>query len=73
MDENIHLIWKILAEYISAKDRESAAHHLVSELIDSGVEEEDLWSLCKGNPVLRKAVTEAVSVPDDLIEDEDDE
>ena len=65
----IHLFWKILSEYISAKDQESAAHHLVNELIDAGAEEDDLWEMCKGNPLLRRVVTEFL---DDVEEDDEE-
>ena len=62
----IHMFWKILSEYISAKDQESAAHHLVNELIDAGAEEDDLWEMCKGNPLLRRVVNE-------FLDDDEDE
>ena len=65
----IHLFWKILSEYISAKDQESAAHHLVNELIDAGADEDDLWEMCKGNPLLRRVVTEFL---DDVEEDDEE-
>lgn len=54
--ENTHIFWKILSEYIPARDHEAAAHHLVNELIDAGTDDEDLFDMCKGNAVLRRAV-----------------
>lgn len=70
MQEISHLIWKILTEYIPARDQESAAHHLVSELIDAGIDEEDLYAMSKGNPILKRAVHEQVEVE---FRDDDDE
>lgn len=67
MQDISHNIWRVLSEYIPARDHEAAAHHLVNELVDAGVDEEDLYALCEGNSVLRRAVKEI------LAEDEDDE
>jgi len=69
----LHLFWKILSEYMSAKDQETAAHHLVSELIDGGAEEDELWEMCKGNPLLRRVVSENLDDVEDEDELEDDE
>jgi len=69
----IHIFWQVLCEYISAKDQESAAHHLVNELIDAGAEEDDLWEMCKGNPLLRRVVGEFLNSVGDEDETEDDE
>ena len=69
----IHLFWKILSEYISAKDQESAAHHLVNELIDAGADEDDLWEMCKGNPLLRRVVNEFLDDVEENDEELDDE
>ena len=69
MEEVSHLIWKILSEYIPQRDHESAAHHLVNELIDAGINEEDLYAMAAGNPILRKAVKEQVEIDED---DDDD-
>lgn len=70
MTDLSHLFWKILSEYISNKDKEVAAHHLVSELIDAGVEEDDLWDACKGNPILAKVVKAEIGEDMELEEDE---
>lgn len=69
MQEISHLIWKVLSEYISQRDQETAAHHLVNELVDAGIEEEDLYAMTAGNPVLRRAVKEQVEIDES---DDDD-
>lgn len=68
-EEHLSIIWKILSEYISSRDQESAAHHLVNELIDVGAEEDMLYAMCKGNPILRKAIQENLSESE--IDDDD--
>jgi hypothetical protein len=52
MQEISHLIWKVLSEYISQRDQETAAHHLVNELVDAGIEEDDLYAMTTGNALL---------------------
>ena len=67
-----HVFWNILSEYISKKDLSLAAHHLVSELVDAGADEDDLWDMCKGNPILRGAGIEQLGEVADEIEEDDD-
>lgn len=69
MEEISHLIWKVLSEYIPARDHETAAHHLVNELVDAGINEDDLYAMAAGNAVLRRAVKELVEIDE---EDDDD-
>jgi hypothetical protein len=69
MEEISHLIWKILSEYIPTREHETAAHHLVNELVDAGINEEDLYAMAAGNPILRKAVKEQVEIDES---DDDD-
>lgn len=69
MDDISHLFWKILSEYIPQRDHDAAAHHLVNELIDAGADDDILFDMCKGNPVLRRAVMEHLEDGDD--EDDD--
>ena len=71
-ETHLSIIWKILSEYISNKDLEPAAHHLVSELIDAGADEDELWSICKGNSILRRIVTDQIGeAREDSEEDEE--
>lgn len=69
MQDISHIIWRVLSEYIPARDHESAAHHLINELVDAGIEEDDLYAMCEGNNVLRRAAKEITA---DVDEDEDD-
>ena len=71
--ENIsHLFWKVLSEYIPAKDKEIAASHLVTELIDAGIDEEDLWAAAKGSNMLKSIISEHIDPADDYDDDEED-
>lgn len=48
MNDNIDflaIVWDKAKEYISIKDRQIAADHIVSELVDNGIDEEELKSL----------------------------
>lgn len=69
MEEVSHIIWKVLSEYIPQRDHETAAHHLVNELVDAGINEEDLYAMAAGHPVLRRAVKEQVEI--DEADDDD--
>lgn len=72
MQEISNIIWRVLVEYIPARDQESAAHHLVNELVDAGIEEEDLYAMCEGNSILTRVVKEVLAV-DDIDDDEYEE
>lgn len=72
MQEISNLFWKILCEYIPNKDHNIAAHHLINELIDAGIDEEDLWALTKGSVLLKNVVSEYLDDAYDYdIDDED--
>lgn len=73
MEDVSHLIWKVLSEYIPTRDHVTAAHHLVSELIDAGIDEEDLHAMATGNPELRRAVKELVEIDEDTDDDDYEE
>jgi len=74
LDNTLAITWRILSEYISSRDHDTAAHHLVAELIDAGVEEEELWDMCKGNPGLRRVVKEELGEVEEVdLDDEYDE
>ena len=71
MSEIANTIWKILSVYIPNKEHEIAAQHLVSELVDLGVEEDDLIGMAKGHSVLQKVLAEYVDEIDQVEGDED--
>lgn len=72
--ENVsHLFWKILSEYIPAKDKEIAASHLVTELIDAGIDEEDLWAIAKGSSILKSIISEHIDTEDTYNYDDEED
>ena len=73
MDSPLAITWRVLKEYISARDTDTAAHHLVAELIDGGVEEDDLWDMCKGNAALRRVVKDELGDVEEIEFDDEDE
>ena len=62
-------MWETAKEYIPAKDRQTAADHIVTELIDMGIDDEDLKALAVDKPMLT-AIKEHVDLND--INDEDE-
>lgn len=72
MNSALSITWQILQEYINPRDYDTAAHHLIAELIDAGVEEDDLWDMCKGNPALRRVVQDELGEPEEVDFDEEE-
>lgn len=69
-EENLGEIWSTLKEYISAKDRQTAADHLVSILIDLGVSEEGLQKIAEEDKIISQSVRDALP-EEELVDDED--
>jgi hypothetical protein len=68
---NIDLLvtfWETAKEYIPIKDRQAAADHIVNELIDMGIDDEDLEALA-----IDKAMLNAVKEHIDIKDKDDDE
>ena len=63
-------IWNTLKEYISTKDRQTAADHLVSILIDLGVSEEAITKLGEEDKYVEQSVKDALP-EEELVDDED--
>ena len=69
-EDSIIEIWNTLKEYISTKDRQTAADHLVSILIDLGVSEEALTKLGEEDKYVEQSVKDALP-EEELVDDED--
>lgn len=63
-------MWQTVKEYIPSKDRQTAADHIVNELIDLGIDDDDLESLAVDKYMLN-SVKEHIDVKDKDEEDED--
>ena len=62
--------WQTVKEYIPAKDRQSAADHVINELVDLGIDDRDLEDLAVDKAMLT-AIKEHIQVKDKDEEDED--
>ncbi len=69
-EEYLGEIWSTLKEYIPTKDRQTAADHLVSILIDLGVSEEGLQKIAEEDKVIGQSVKDALP-EEELVDDED--
>jgi hypothetical protein len=57
--EYLVAMWETVKEYIPSKDRQTAADHVVNELIDLGIDDDDLKELAVDKAMLN-AVKEHV-------------
>jgi hypothetical protein len=63
-------MWQTAKEYIPAKDRQSAADHVINELVELGLDDSDLEDLAVDKAMLN-AIKEHVEVKDKDEEDEE--
>ena len=69
--ELLVVFWQTVKEYISEKDRQIAADHIVNELVELGITDNDLQQLAVDG-AMRAAIAEHLDV-EDSDEDSDDE
>ena len=67
--EYLVALWQTVKKYIPNKDRQSAADHVINDLVDLGISDEELESLAVDKPMLN-AIKEHIDVAEI---DEDDE
>lgn len=65
--DNIELCWNVFLQYIKPTDRSNAVNHLVNELIDLGIGDEEIKELKNIDQYFYDAVDEY-----DIIDDDDD-
>lgn len=63
--------WQILKEYVPVKDRQVAADHVVTELIDLGIADSDLQELA-ADRFMHAAIAEHLDI-EESDEDSEDE
>ena len=73
MDDMFADFWNIVKEYVPAKDRQSAADHVVSILVDGGAEESLLYALRDCDKYMLEAVNEELGESEDYDVDEDED
>jgi len=64
--ESVRGIWNVLKEYIPAKEKQEAADHLISLLVDLDFPDSDFQSLVRSDRHLEDAAQ-------DYLEDEDED
>ena len=68
--EYLITMWQTVKEYVPAKDRQTAADHIVNELIEMGIHDEDLEALAVDKAML-SAIREHIDVENSDEEDEE--
>ena len=64
--------WQTVKEYISAKDRQVAADHVINELVELGINDNDLQELAVDN-AMKAAIAEHLDIEDSDEDSDDDE
>lgn len=67
--ELLAVFWQTVREYIPAKDRQIAADHIVTELVELGVDDRDLHELAIDR-AMKTAISEHIELDQDDDEDE---
>jgi hypothetical protein len=67
--ELLAIFWQTVREYVPVKDRQTAADHIVEELVEMGISDADLHELAIDR-VMQNAIKEHVEI--DEFDDEDE-
>mgnify|MGYP003336139680 CR=1 FL=1 len=59
--ELLAIFWQTVREYIPAKDKQTAADHIVEELVEMGISDQDLHELAIDR-VMQNAIREHVEL-----------
>lgn len=68
--EYLITMWETVKEYVPSKDRQAAADHVINELVEIGIDDDDLEALAVDKQMLT-SIKEHIEVHD-RDEDEDD-
>jgi len=71
--DTINLCWSIFQRYIKSSDQSHAVSHLVTELLDAGMRDEDIADLADIDSNFAEAVKENSDDYDDYYNDNDEE
>ncbi len=69
--EAVREIWNVLKEYIPVKEKQEAADHLISLLVDMDFPDSEFQSLVRSDRYLEEAAQEYLD--EDIDEDDDEE
>jgi hypothetical protein len=64
--------WQTVKEYISVKDRQVAADHVINELVELGITDHDLQELAVDR-IMHAAIAEHLDIEESDEDSEDDE
>jgi hypothetical protein len=70
--DSLSEVWLTCKEYISPKDRQAAADHVISVVADHNILERDLKAFGGTDAYLKRAVNEYLGEDDEMIEDDND-
>lgn len=70
--DTINLCWSIFQRYIKNSDQSHAVSHLVTELLDAGMQDEDIHDLANIDSFFAEAVKDNSEEYDEYEADEDD-
>lgn len=73
MDDLFADFWNIVKEYVPAKDRQPAADHVISVLIDGGANDEILFALRACDKNMADAVNDELGESEEHNIDEDED
>ena len=68
--EYLITMWETVKEYVPSKDRQAAADHVINELVEIGIDDDDLEALAVDKQMLT-SIKEHIEVHD-RDDDEDD-
>ncbi len=69
--DNLAEMWNIVKEYIGKKDLQHCADHVISTLLDNGLEPEDLKCLAECDTTMEASLDEYADDEDPDVDDEE--
>jgi hypothetical protein len=70
MSDYLPEMWSTVKEYVSTKDRQTAADHIVAHLVDMGIDDEELTDLREVDTYMENAVSEHVGEEEEFFEED---
>lgn len=71
--DSVRDIWNVLKEYIPQKEKQEAADHLISLLVDMDFPDSEFQSLVRSDRYLEEAAQEYLEEDEDEDEDNDEQ
>ena len=71
--ESVREMWNVLKEYIPAKEKQEAADHLISVIVDMDFPDSEFQSMVRSDRYLEDAASEYLDEDWDDVDTEEDE